>query len=611
MSRNISRRDLLTKVVPVSAAFVVAPTTLKAAIRVAFYHGVASGDPTQSAVIIWTRVTTSKKSIEVSWDVSSDKEFNSIVASGIIETSAAKDYTVKVDVETLNAGTQYFYRFNSGDAESPVGQTQTLPVGAVASFKMGVCSCANFPGGHFNAYATMAKDKDIDVVVHLGDYLYEYDALGYASAGAEAMGRVSEPLNEVSSLSDSRRRHAQYKADPNLQKLHSQVPFILSWDDHELANDAWKDGADNHDEGEGDWSQRKANALQAYYEWMPIRAPKGRGLEKQWRNFEIGDLATLIMLETRLSARDEQVELSRDMRYFQINFDISDVDNPVEVETSDGSEQFESFNLPYDVSAKEPVAIKNYARVKELSSLDKLPKGIVYYPNIKEFTDEVLDDPERQILGEEQRQYLSQTLETSVSNNKPWQFIGNQTLIAKVDTPNLAENLTKAEKSKLPYWLKPILFWSRFGVPFGTDSWNGYGAEREWLIAEAEKKNSNMVVLTGDTHAAWGIDLESQGESDWRGVELGTTSISSPGLPESLGIKSTKLDNLLLQTNDNLQYSETGHRGYLTLDITSDQVKAEFHKISTVKSKKYKYVGKDTYIVKRRSEGKGIELNKA
>jgi len=611
MSRNISRRDLLTKVVPVSAAFVVAPTSLKAATRIAFHHGVASGDPTQSAVIIWTRVTTSKQSIEVSWDVSADKEFNIIVASGTIETSAARDYTVKVDVETLNAGTQYFYRFNSGDAESPRGKTQTLPAGAIASFKMGVCSCANFPGGHFNAYAMMAKDEELDVVVHLGDYLYEYDALGYASAGAEAMGRVSEPLSEVTRLSDSRRRHAQYKSDPNLQKLHEQVPFILSWDDHEIANDAWKDGAENHNEGEGEWSDRKASALQAYYEWMPIRAPKGRGLEQQWRSFEIGDLATLIMLETRLSARDEQVDLGRDMRYFRINFDISDADNPIEVEATIPGEQIESFNLPYDVTAKEPVAIKGYTRVKELSRLDKLPEGIVYYPNIKEFTDEVLDEPKRQMLGEAQRQFISQTLKTSKDNSTPWQFIGNQTLIAKVDTPNLAENLTKAEKSKLPYWLKPLMFWSRFGVPFGTDSWNGYGTEREWLLDEAAKNNSNMIVLTGDTHAAWGIDLEPQSESEWHGVELGTTSISSPGLPESLGIKASRLDDLLVNTNDNLQYSETGHRGYLSLDITADQVKAEFHKISTVKSKKYKYVGKDSYVVQQRSSGKGIELNKA
>ena len=525
MSRNISRRDLLTKVVPVSAAFAVAPTSLEAATRVAFYHGVASGDPTQSAVIIWTRVTTSKQSTEVLWEVSADSEFDNITVSGVIETSAINDYTVKTDVEMLIAGTQYYYRFTADDVQSPTGKTKTLPVGSIASFKMGVCSCANFPGGHFNAYAMMAKDEDLDVVVHLGDYLYEYDALGYASLGAEAMGRVSEPLNEVSRLSDSRRRHAQYKADPNLQRLHSQVPFILSWDDHEIANDAWKDGAENHNADEGEWSDRKASALQAYYEWMPIRAPKTRSLEQQWRSFEIGDLATLIMLETRLSARDEQVELSRDMRYFRINFDISNADNPIEVESTVSGEQIESFNLPYDVTEKEPVAIKDYTRAKELSSLDELPEGIVYYPNIKEFTEEVLDDPKRQILGEEQRQYLSQTLETSVGNNKPWQFIGNQTLIAKIDTPNLAENLTKSEKSKLPYWLKPLMFWSQFGVPFGTDSWNGYGEEREWLLAEAEKKNSNMVVLTGDTHAAWGIDLERQEKSDWRGIVLGTTSI--------------------------------------------------------------------------------------
>ncbi|NNC99450.1 MAG: alkaline phosphatase, partial [Gammaproteobacteria bacterium] len=273
MARNVSRRDLLKGIVPAGTALTIAPGLLKASSTGAFYHGIASGDPTQYSVIIWTRVTSSQRQLKVSWEVSGNRNFTSIIARGEVEATAASDYTVKVDVAALQPATDYYYRFTTMGAQSDVGRTRTLPVGEVSSFKMAVCSCSNYPAGYFNAYAAMAEQPDIDVVVHLGDYIYEYDAAGYASADAETLGRISEPLHEATRLADYRRRHAQYKTDKNLQKLHSRVAFILSWDDHEIANDAWQAGADNHDAGEGDWRDRKAAALQAYYEWMSIREP--------------------------------------------------------------------------------------------------------------------------------------------------------------------------------------------------------------------------------------------------------------------------------------------------------------------------------------------------
>ena len=613
MSRKISRRDLFTKVVPAGAALAVVPKAFSAGVALAFYHGVASGDPTQSEVIIWTRVTTSKRSVSVVWEFASDAEFVNRVASGEIETSIAQDYTVKVDVASLKPDTEYFYRFTAMDIQSTIGQTRTLPQGPLDSFTLGVCSCSNYPTGYFNAYKAMAEDTNLDVVLHLGDYIYEYDADGYASAKSMGLGRVSNPLNELTRLADYRHRHAQYKSDPDLQKLHARRPFILSWDDHEVADNPWTDGARNHNEGEGDWQKRKAAALQAYYEWMPIRVPKQAPLTQQWRSFEIGDLATLIMLETRFSARDKQVELGRDMLYLTIKFDISDPDSPQLVDSKSTGAHIEVLKQPFDVTQEKPKAILNYQRIKKFQAMEKLPKSIEYYPDITKFTTEVLDDADRQLLGKDQRKFVAKTLAQS-SSKKPWQIIGNQTLFAKMDTPNLAESLTSEEKEKFPSFYKEFLYWSRFGVPFGTDSWNGYGAEREWLLGEAVKNNSNMIVLTGDTHSSWGIDLKMQTpqptDEQWHAVELGVSAITSPSIAESLSIEPDRISEMLIDSNENLQYSQTANRGYLSVKLTHEKVDTQFHYISTIEDKVFQSAGIDRFEVVKRDSGKGVQLKK-
>ncbi|HBF45531.1 MAG TPA: alkaline phosphatase, partial [Shewanella frigidimarina] len=139
----------------------------------------------------------------------------------------------------------------------------TLPEGSVASVKLAVMSCANFPAGYFNVYEMAAQQNDLDAVVHLGDYLYEYARGEYASEHAVELGREVLPAGELFLLDDYRTRYSQYRSDASLQKLHAKVPFITVWDDHEVANDTWKDGAENHNDGEGDFDQRKQAALQA------------------------------------------------------------------------------------------------------------------------------------------------------------------------------------------------------------------------------------------------------------------------------------------------------------------------------------------------------------
>lgn len=276
---------------------------------VSFSHGVASGDPTQSAVIIWTRALPVESAlVTVSWEIATDSDFINIVNNGSTTTTADRDYTVKVDAQNLVANTQYFYRFIANNRLSETGITKTLPSGSVDKVKLAVMSCSNYPAGYFNVYELASQMNDVDAVLHLGDYIYEYPREGYASETAAAIGREVLPANEIISLDDYRTRYAQYRSDESLQKLHALTPFITVWDDHEVANDTYKDGAENHDESEGDFEERKLAALQAYFEWLPIR-PITEGNEREiYRSFQFGDLVDLYMLDTRILGRDKQLD---------------------------------------------------------------------------------------------------------------------------------------------------------------------------------------------------------------------------------------------------------------------------------------------------------------
>ncbi|MDC1150268.1 alkaline phosphatase D family protein [Gammaproteobacteria bacterium] len=279
--------------------------------KILFNHGVASGDPTNTNVIIWTRISKiSNTSVNVNWEISDNKNFKKIISSGKTKASAHKDFTIKVDAripEKYN-GSQIFYRFVCNNYFSPVGSTITLPIDNPDLFNIAFCSCSNYPAGFFNAYKEMAKNKDIDLVLHLGDYLYEYDKDGYASENSNELNRVSIPSDEIISLNDYRLRHAQYKTDQDLQLLHKNKPMIVVWDDHEFTNDTWKSGAQNHSRDEGNFLSRKINALKAYYEWMPIRESGNK--TNIWRSFEVGNLFQLLMLDTRLISRDKQLDIN-------------------------------------------------------------------------------------------------------------------------------------------------------------------------------------------------------------------------------------------------------------------------------------------------------------
>lgn len=270
-----------------------------------FYHGVASGDPLTDRVILWTRITTSAPSETVQWQIATDANFNNVVNSGSVTTDASKDYTVKVDATGLQENTWYYYRFSANGINSVIGRTRTAPTTGISNLRFAVLSCSNLPNGYFHVYRDIANRNEVDAVLHLGDYIYEYKN---ASQVAGDSTRKHDPDKEITTLADYRIRHSQYKLDPDLRECHRQYPFITVWDDHETTNNSWYGGAENHtDSTEGNWFARKNAGMKAYHEWMPIRSFAPGNDSIIYRNIKFGNLADLIMIDTRLEGRDEQV----------------------------------------------------------------------------------------------------------------------------------------------------------------------------------------------------------------------------------------------------------------------------------------------------------------
>jgi alkaline phosphatase D len=285
-----------------------------------FYHGVASGDPTSTQVIIWTRVTPDSGSVnnlDVYWQVATDSSFTNIVNYGYKTARPENDYTVKADVCGLQPATWYYYAFQSGDRNSLTGRTRTAPDpnSTIDSARFAIVSCASYEHGYFNAYQNIADRNDVDAVLHLGDYIYEYGQGEYSSNIA---GRVVEPANEIISKADYRIRHSAHKLDNQARRCHQLFPFITVWDDHETANDSYRDGAANHQANEGPWAVRKLNSVNTYYEWMPLRRPDLSDTFRIYRNFKWGKLANLIMLDSRLYGRDLQDNSERNDSVHQL-----------------------------------------------------------------------------------------------------------------------------------------------------------------------------------------------------------------------------------------------------------------------------------------------------
>ncbi|WP_348673508.1 alkaline phosphatase D family protein [uncultured Abyssibacter sp.] len=472
---------------------------------VAFKHGVASGDPLTDRVILWTRVTPGEDGpVTVRYQVATDPALQAIVVDERVVTTAERDYTVKVDPVGLSPGTTYYYRFEVGDVRSPIGRTKTLPSGAVDRLRFAFTSCSNYPAGYFNAYRHMAARADLDAVFHLGDFLYESGSTG-------GLGRAHAPDHEIVTLTDYRQRHAQYKTDPDLQALQRQHPMICVWDDHESTNDSWSDGAQNHTEGEeGVWAERKAIAIQVFFEWMPIRLVDPADDQRIWRQFTFGDLVDLLMLDTRLYGRDEQLP--------------TPPLNPV-----------------------------------------------------------TLNDPSRQLLGGVQEAWLAGRLATSTAR---WKLLGQQVMFGQLRLASLPDltvlGITLAEEL----------------LAINADQWDGYPAARDRVFDMIEANaQDDIVVLTGDIHSSWGIELYRDpgqlltlldnivgdpvdlGLIKALGVEFVTPSVTSSGFPAGTTPLLQAAFNLV---DPHIKYFEGELHGYVLLDITHERTQGEWWYVDSI-----------------------------
>jgi len=439
-----SRRRFLMVSATTLGVLSVRGLPIYAAAAAHFTHGVASGDPLQDRVILWTRVLPGSgraETLDVQWQVATDQHFEQVITTGATQTGPQRDFTVKVDATGLEAGRSYFYRFTAEGVNSPVGRTRTLPSAGVDQARLAVVSCSNFPQGYFNVYREVAA-RDCDAVLHLGDYIYEYAEGGYANAEMLDKGRHVQPEHEIVSLEDYRMRYGLYRSDADLQAVHQAHPFICVWDDHEITNNTFDTGAQNHnpDQGEGDFGERRRAAIQAFYEWLPIREQGSIEDGIIYRSFDVGDLATLIMLDTRLVARDEQ--LTHDM------------------------------------------------------NIDTLRRGLADPART------LLGARQNAFLADELRRSASAGIPWQVIGQ---QVVMGRKEIPQVADEEFAEGDRAGIASSRYGMLRER---GQMGLPLNLDAWDGYPAERERVLDLFRQHANNAVVLAGDTHSSWAFDLQ-------------------------------------------------------------------------------------------------------
>ena len=443
-----------------------------------FECGVASGDPTSEAIILWTRISTADPAtpVEVFYEVADDADFTRRRAAGRFTTSAERDFTVKLDIGGFRPRKRYFYRFSALGRTSRTGQFRTAPVGDVSMLRFAVVSCSSYAHGYYHTFRQLADRSDLDAILFLGDYIYEYGDGEYGNV------RELDPPNECITLSDYRRRYAHHRRDTNLADAHANHAFMTVWDDHETADNSFANGAENHDPvNEGAWSERKAAGIQAYFEWMPIRDQADNRI---FRTLTYGNLAELVFLDTRLWGRDEQVP-----------------------------------------------------------------------SNSPEVT-----NPDRSLLGTEQEQWLAEQLTTATAK---WKLVAQQVMMGQWRSPGSGGNL---------------------GPIFNSDGWDGYDATRSRLFSSIRAASvDNIVVLTGDIHSSWAMDLTEMpydaamydpatGEGSLA-VEFVTPAVTSPGFPRPLG---ASLATNLKRANPHMRFVELESRGYLIVDLDADKARGSW-----------------------------------
>lgn len=498
-----------------------------------FTHGVASGEPGANSVLLWTRYAAPSDTM-LTAEISESPDFARIVGGGEVAATGERDHVAKIVIDGLQSGRWYFYRFVAPDgSKSVTGRTRTLPAGPTAAFNLALFSCANMPFGWFNAYGHAAAREDIDLIVHAGDYLYEYKVGQYPTLKEAVPGRAIQPDHEIVALADYRLRYAAYRSDPDLQRLHQLFPMIAQWDDHEFANDTWSGGAQNHQPDEGEWSARAAAAERAYREWMPVA-------ETRWRHYEVGDLATIFLPETRISGRDKP---------FSIGGIVRDAGDPTAA--------------------------------------------------LRQFRDTRYGDPARQMLGVQQEKWLTDAIRVSVRAGKRWQVCAQQVLMGTTFSPPESANWFGADAPDyVMERVKTAQLGAAAGLPYNFDAWDGYPAARARLLGAAQQAGANFVSLAGDSHNGWAFDLPHDGCP--AGVEVGGHSVSSPGIEAAAkGVGEADRAAALRRSSPQLRWANTQRRGYATIALTPETMTANWHFLDTVAERSRTLAGTHSMTARR------------
>lgn len=510
-----------------------------------FNEGVGSFDPSQDKIIFWTRYTPAMQEQSapmILLDVAKDRDFNNVFVSQSVQVDTNSDNTVFVDVSGLTSNTKYYYRFRNENTKvvSVTGETKTLPAaGETTEVRMAVISCANYEAGLFNVYEAVAE-SDADFVVHLGDYIYEYETGKYGTNAS--LNRKHQPTSEIISVDDYRQRYRQYRSDEQLQKAHQLKPFICVWDDHEVANDAYTDGAENHQTTEGDFNTRKMSAIQVWHEYLPCRVTDNA---KIYRNFEIGDFVNLIMLDTRIIGRNKQLN-------------------------------YNNFLTPAGLNTSEFVAAWQNPQRTMLGHEQKT--WLISKINGSSSKWQVLGNQVlmgKMLIPAEQLLLTSQIASGSTDPALFAQYSKLLTDLVAIKARLLQGDptLTAAEKARVQTVL-----------PYNLDAWDGYPAEREIIYGAASGKK--LISVAGDTHNAWySVLLNNKGNK--AGVEFATASVTSPGFEAIFGnnpqvLAGFEQANTLLI--DELEYLDASRRGYVMAIFTAAEAKAEWRYVNTITS---------------------------
>ena len=441
-----------------------------------FTLGVASGDPTPTGVVLWTRLALDPlhggglppERVPVRWEIAHDERFRRVVQRGDATAAPELAHSVHVEAENLEPGRGYHYRFIAGGETSAVGRTRTAPAPGTAAERLSFAfvSCQNYQEGYYTAHRHVAAE-DVDLVVHLGDYIYE------GGVAPRAPRQHNSP--KILTLDDYRNRYGLYKGDADLQAAHAICPWVVTWDDHEVEND-YAGAISERNAPRDEFLRQRAAAYQAYYEHMPLRRasmPRGPDL-RLYRRLRFGALAELNVLDTRQYRTDQAC--------------------------GDG--------FRADCAA---------AR-----------------------------DPGASLLGAEQEAWLLDGLGRTTAQ---WNVLANQVPFAPVRRRGQAATAVEGE---------PM---------YNMDKWDGYVAQRQRVVDHLrDRRTPNPVVLTGDVHQSWVVDIPSDGDDPTSapvGVEFVGTSISSGGNGAAMNVAGTEM----LARNPHLKFYNA-QRGYVRCTVT-------------------------------------------